>query len=392
MPNIIDYLKWRGDIPFSVIPFNDVDNLIFTQLCFVDFSNIVSENTEEKISLHMASRKALSRLGPKSKKLGMMIPDEILNLLQLAAISPRYRDIQLCSCISHTDEKMETQFSAITAIITDTEAVVCFRGTDDSIIGWKEDFNMTLLPNIPSQKMSVDYLQGINSAYPDKSIYICGHSKGGNLSIYSAVNSQESVKEKIIRVYNNDGPGFKAEFFKGENYLSVKDKIYTVIPQNSFVGLMFEQDMDTLKVVKSTNIGAFQHDVFSWQVLGTAIEPSVLSKETLNDKKVFNAWVEGMNYEDRKEVINIIFDFLMSYGATTLSEAFNNSPKLIRSYRELPEEKRKIVATCLKIFFHERIKNVIEPITPLFKNFNVFNSSKKKSENSTDNKVKKEQQ
>lgn len=380
MSNMIDYLKWRGDIPFSLMPFNDVDNLIFTQLCFVDFSNIVSEDPKEKISLHMASRKALARLGPKSKKLGMMIPDEILNLLQLAAISPRYRDIELCGAISFTDTDIETQFSAITAILTDNEAVITFRGTDDSIIGWKEDFNMSLLPNIPSQKLSVEYVKDINCAYPEKNLYISGHSKGGNLSIYSAVNSPDTVKDKIIRVYNNDGPGFKAEFFKSAEYNSVKNKIKTVVPQSSFVGLMFEQDPDTLNVVKSTKAGPFQHDVFSWQVTGPSIEEATLSKETLKGKKAFNNWIDSMDYEDRKDAINTIFDFLMSYDATTLTEAFNNSPKLIRSYRELPEEKRKIVATAFKIFFHQRIKNAIEPITPLFKNFGVLGQKQKKEE------------
>lgn len=379
MPNIIDYLKWRGDIPFSVIPFNDVDNLIFTQLCFVDFTNIVSNKADECISFHLAARKALSRLGPKSKKLGMMIPDEILHLLEIAAVSPRYRNIDLCGFVSFTDTQIETQFAAISAVISENEVVVCFRGTDDSIIGWKEDFNMTLLPNVPSQKMSVNYLDNINSTYPEKYIYVCGHSKGGNLSIYSSVNSSLDTKTKIKRIYNNDGPGFKSEFYLSENYHAVKDKVYTVIPQNSIVGLMFEQDNDSLKVVKSSKNGVFQHDIFSWQVMGTSIEKAVLSKDTVNDKKIFNAWIEGMDIEDRKEAINTIFDFLMSYGATTLTEAISNSPKLLRNYRELPEEKRKLISTAFKIFFHERIKTVIEPFTPLIKS--VF---KKKDEENTD--------
>ena len=131
--------------------------------------------------------------------------------------------------------------------------------------------------------------------------------------------------------------------------------------------------------MKSSKNGVFQHDIFSWQVMGTSIEKAELSKDTVNDKKIFNAWIEGMDIEDRKEAINTIFDFLMSYGATTLTEAISNSPKLLRNYRELPEEKRKLISTAFKIFFHERIKTVIEPFTPLIKS--VF---KKKDEENTD--------
>ena len=380
MPNFIDYLKWRGDITFDVSPFNAVDNLIFSQLCFVDFSNIVSENPCEAMPLHMAARKTLARMGPKSKKLGFMIPSEILDLLELLAQTPRYRDISLCAYHSETDTEEEYQFAAISALISKDNLVVTFRGTDDTLVGWKEDFNMVLFPNVPSQKMAVEYLEGIHKAYPEKNIYVCGHSKGGNLAIYSSTMVSDQTQASIVGVYNNDGPGFNKEFFEKEEYLSLKDRMHTIIPQSSFVGLMFEQDEDSLSVVKSTAFGAFQHDVFSWQVMGPALEGASLTKETLKDKKAFNAWVEEMKYEDRKDAVNILFDFLASTGATTLTEAFNNSPKLIRAYRELPEEKRKIVSTSLKIFFHERIKNMIEPITPLFKNLNNRVQTKKNND------------
>ena len=391
MPGILDYLKWRGDISFEASPFNEVDNLIFSQLCFINFSNIVSESQEEFIPLHMAVRKALAKLGPKSKKLGFMIPEDIINLAQLLAITPRYRDILLCGFTSQTDKCIEVQFAALTAIISKKHIVVTYRGTDDTLVGWKEDFNMSLLDNIPSQKLSLEYLEFAAKMHKGKKIYVCGHSKGGNLAIYSAANCICKTKRKIEAVYNNDGPGFKKEFFYNKKYLNIKSKVKTLIPQNSFVGLMFEQDEDTLNVVKSTNIGAFQHDVFSWQVIGPGLEASTLTKDAINGKKAFNAWVEAMIYEERRESINILFEFLSSSGATTLTEAFNNSPKLIITYRSLPEEKRKLVSESLKIFFHERIKNIIEPISPILKNINtVIQNKKNKAQNKKNNDTTKE--
>ena len=213
MSNFIDYLKWRGDLSFSASPFNEVDNLIFSQLCFVDFSDIVSSAPEEQICLHMAARKTLAKLGPKSKKLGFMIPKEILDLLELLAQTPRYRNIKLFSYISRTDIDQEFQFSAISAIIDNENIVSVFRGTDDTLIGWKEDFNMILFPNIPSQKMALEYLENIHFAYPDKNLIVCGHSKGGNLAIYSSVMVNESTQKSISKVYSNDGPGFSKSFF-----------------------------------------------------------------------------------------------------------------------------------------------------------------------------------
>ncbi len=179
--------------------------------------------------------------------------------------SVRYGDTRIKNCIEIIDEDIEMQFSAMTLELDNHTAYIAFRGTDDHIVGWKEDFKMSFMDVVPAQKKALDYVNAVASKY--RNIYIGGHSKGGNLAVYSAVFADKRVKNKIVAVFNNDGPGFKQRLLSTPEYLDITDRIITLVPQSSVVGMLLEHE-ESYSVVRSTQKGVLQHDGFSWEVMG----------------------------------------------------------------------------------------------------------------------------
>ncbi len=364
MAGIIDYIKWRGDISFAESPFNEVDNLIFTQLSSIDFKGIVPEDTVDPIPLHVAVRTVVDRGRASSMKLGLIVPDIIYTMAALMAESRRYGDIMLCSHVCRFDMEQEGQFSAITAIIDDETASVVFRGTDDTLLGWKEDFNLAFNSSVPSHAMSSEYLEETVTAL-DRRVYVCGHSKGGHLAIYSGATVPSHIQDRIIKIYSNDGPGFPLEFFKSEGYVRVSDKVVTVVPQGGFIGRIFHQDERTYRVVNSTNSGIYQHDGFSWQVMGKSFIGDRFTSECERNQKTFNAWINEMSNEDKKAFVDKFFSFLSSSGAKTLLELTDNPPQLIKAYKELSDEDKAIIKKAIRLFLVKGGQTITEKLPKL---------------------------
>ena len=152
MANIIDYIAWRGDLPFSVVPFNDIDSLILCQISYLDFSGIVNENFKNCVTLKDAAERFRNAKDfSKRRKVGAMINSLTADLLFAAAASRRFGNVKVCGYTTRFDPKKEEQFSAMTFLTGDKYAFVAFRGTDDTIIGWKEDFNMGVLKTVPKR-------------------------------------------------------------------------------------------------------------------------------------------------------------------------------------------------------------------------------------------------
>lgn len=361
MSGIIDYIKWRGDISFKESPFNEVDNLIFTQFSSIDFKGIVPEDTVDPIPLHVAVRTVIDRGRAASMKLGLIVPDIIYTLAALMAESKRYGDLMLCSHVCRFDLEQEGQFSAITAIIDEKTACVVFRGTDDTLIGWKEDFNLAFNSDVPSHAMSSEYLEETVSKL-NRQVYVCGHSKGGHLAIYSSATASMGIQDKILKVYSNDGPGFPIEFFKTEGYIRVSDRVVTVVPQGGFIGRIFNQDEKTYRIVRSTNSGIYQHDGFSWQVLGKSFIGDSFTAECERNQKTFNSWISEMSNEDKKAFVDKFFAFLGSSGAKTLLELTENPPQLIKAYKELSDEDKALIKKALRLLLSKGGKTISESL------------------------------
>ncbi len=170
--------------------------------------------------------------------------------------------------VSIIDEVAEIQFSAVTVELDDETVYIAYRGTDDTLVGWKEDLNMSFMDVVPAQAEALAYLEQVLHKHDYRKVYIGGHSKGGNLAVYAAVHVEDILQSSIVEVFNNDGPGFKDNILSKQQYMNISDRITTLVPQNSVVGLLLEHD-ETYQVVKSSqSSGIMQHDGFSWEVLG----------------------------------------------------------------------------------------------------------------------------
>jgi len=358
MANMFDYLEWRGDIPFSAVPLNEVDNLILSQLCYVDFGGVVAEDlSAPHIALRHAARQYLRAHRGEPAYLGAFVPPATLTLLAKAAKTVRFGRVMLSGYVNRISEEDQSQFCAMTFRLDDGSLFVGYRGTDDTLVGWKENFNMSFLHPVPAQKEAVAYLERV-ARTEDAPLYVGGHSKGGNLAIYAAVKAEQKTQERIVNAFSNDGPGFTAEFIAGEDYLAVRSRLRTLIPQSSVVGMLLEHE-ETYEVIKSTQTGLLQHDAFSWEVLGASfIHLNALTQESVAIDRSLKSWLSELDNTQRAEFVDAVYDTLIATSATTLTDINTDKIKLLRAWRNLDKEKQAMLMKSIRILFGESLRNM----------------------------------
>lgn len=306
MHNMVDYLHWRGDIRFSRLPPNPVDMLIFSALSYLRFDGIVPEDPEHSVPLRTAAKTFLS-LADAEKRCRV---SEDIPLLEAAADSDRFGTLELTFCRSRFVPEEDTQFAAITCLLDDGSACLAFRGTDNTLVGWREDFDMTFQDSVPAQRLAREYTAEF-AAVSDRPLRLTGHSKGGNLAVYAGAKSEPAVRERILEVYNQDGPGFTEHMMNDPGYLALLPKIRTYVPQSSVFGMLLER-REGYTVIKSSQFGLMQHDPHSWEVMGGNF---LIMEERTRDSffldKTFRTWLEGMTKEERSAFFDALFDLLM---------------------------------------------------------------------------------
>ncbi len=352
--NYLTYLNWRGDLSFEDFPFNEIDNLIFSELVYFNFDTIVFHDNQ-KITIIQAYKK-LKQKYEKEKKAGIFSPS--ISTLQKIAESPRFQNLYLSNFIEKYDEE-KMQFAAIKIEINDSLNYISFRGTDDTLAGWKEDFSISF-EIVPSQKEATSYLNQVLDQ--DKQNIVGGHSKGGNLAIYGAMMCDDQLKNCITTIYSNDGPGLCKELIDTKKYQLIKDKIIKIIPEFSVVGLLFEKkDFSQLNIVKSSGKGILQHQLSSWQTDCQSLVKGKISSRAKVCNVIFNEWVEDVCMEDRKIFVDDFFDALSINGARTLADLSNQGPN---SFEEIlnsmihSQKKSKLVFIKLIKSIFNRIKNI----------------------------------
>lgn len=353
MGTLFDYLDWRGDLRFSEVPMNEIDSLIFTQISYVAFEGIVpSEVDAEPISLRDAVRQYLRRHKGESAYLGKIVPSAIVSLAAKAAKTQRYANVKMLAYTNRVDKKTQMQFSAVTFLPNKAPSYVAYRGTDDTLIGWKEDFNMSFMESVPAQREAVAYLEKVAPRLSEK-FFVGGHSKGGNLAVYASVKCAPEIQERILTVYNNDGPGFSRAFIEGIDYQNLRGKIRTIVPASSVVGMLLEHE-ETYEVIKSHATGLMQHDGCSWEVLGgkfiyldTVTHESRLIDSTLRE------WLNGLSMKEREKVVDSVYEVLVSTNSTTLTELTADKVKLVKAWGNLDPKVKSIVLKCIGIFLKE---------------------------------------
>ena len=349
MPNIVDYLTWRGDVPFSVDPFNEVDALIMTELAYEDYGGIVPDAAEGVAFDEVGARFARLHLAEEiaaRRDFTRQIPP----LLALASRAPRYAGTRLAHYHNVVDPAYDLQLAIVSFLLPTGEVFVAYRGTDSTIVGWKEDFVLSYSPETEGQRRAIDYL---NERWRDSDapLLVGGHSKGGNLAMYAAANCLPEIRRRIRVVYNNDGPGFLDAFFETAAYQALVPKIETTLPVDSVVGVLM-RNAARQRVVDSTAFGIMQHDGFSWQVLGNRFVTKPRRSDTsLRLEATILQWLEKQPVENRRLLVQIVFELLESTGVQTTHDLMANKSALLSAALKLqesvPKEQRGTVWSML---------------------------------------------
>ncbi len=307
MANIIDYINSYGKYTFMQKQFNEVDNVIFSQIAYIDFMEIAPPyGTEAAITIKEASKLYFNKHPHtqmyQSKEMFRFAP----LVLEAMAKSARFQNARIYDYINDCNTAEEKQFSAVCIELDDHTVYVSFRGTDNNMVSWKEDFDMSY-KTIASQTAALNYLQDMIQD-STRNYRVGGHSKGGNLAVYAAAKISSDHKKNIISIYNNDGPGFSKEFLESENYIQIKDKVKRITPEYSVVGMLFEYD-DKQTVVSSDGSKVLQHDLLTWKVNGNHFSrKDELCKSSRLLSTALNQWIEKIDHKKRRALTESLFN------------------------------------------------------------------------------------
>jgi hypothetical protein len=355
MANVMDYLDWRGDLSFEAAPFNEIDNLILAQLVYVDFAQIVAGvDAAEQIYLRDASRIFWENHSEEEILERVSMTKTAAFLMRKMAETKRFEKIKLSKYVEDISDEEQSQFSVVCVTLPDDSIYVAFSGTDNTIVGWRENFNMGYLSETPGQLKAVDYLNRLE-LLPEQKIRVGGHSKGGNLSVYASVKCREEIQKQIIEVYSNDGPGFKREMIESAEYQRMLPKIKTILPESSIVGMLLEHEED-FEVVKSSNSGIQQHDAMSWEVLGTRfIYVESVAKQSVLFDETMKTWLRQLDKQQREQIVDTVFSMLEEANIHTVDDFYHSTWKkvqeLIKAKSELPPETQKLFSEALKLLW-----------------------------------------
>jgi hypothetical protein len=316
MANLFDYLNWRGDLSFSDVPFNPVDSLILSKFSQMPIETVDSDNPMRKVY----------KLGFLSKELVKAdfsifpnVPGEqdILFLKTLPKID-RFKSIKVVEYVNDVSIRDNIQFSAITFLTDDGFVNIAFRGTDGTVIGWEEDFRLCYSHAVPAQIKAEKYLKHIASEYKGP-IRLMGHSKGGNLAIYSGAHAPEYIRRRIKDIYANDAPGFSSKEIAYSGHAKIRNKLHFYVPNSSFVGMILLHNAE-YNVIKSDSFSLAQHNPYSWQVTKDGFVPAKLDRSSQIINKAIEQWYLNLSEDDLKTYIETVFDVIYSSKLTSFNE------------------------------------------------------------------------
>lgn len=352
MKNIIDYVKEYGSHTFSEHPLNEVDALVLSQLAYLNYEPFVPTLEEYNAPVSIQS---IYHHPEKERILdGYWYREENMALFTAAVKSVRFGSLKLNYYVNVVNEDKEVQFSAVTYVLDDKNAFIAYRGTDATIIGWKEDLNLAFSKPVYSQQLSVKYMEQVAS-YIGGDFYAGGHSKGGNLAIYAAMNCCEDARENLICVYSNDGPGFRPEILEMGNYDAIAERAVKFIPRSSVVGVLLESQ-NYYEVVESRSIGMLQHNSFSWKVEGT----SFVRAKNMKDSKLFwdaamNEWILSLSEEELHSFIDTFYQVVSASEAKDVFQLGANWKKSMQSMGEamrgIDGETGKVIGKMIRALF-----------------------------------------
>lgn len=362
--NILDYIETFGHLTFAEKELNEIDSLLFSILSYENFDKLsINEKTIEetsKLFFAVHDEKDLNNRVSLTKR--------SYEVLKAMANSKRFKNLQLNHYVNEVDENQNLQFAALT-IESSKWKYVAFRGTDATIVGWKEDFLMCCSEYVLSQEKAADYLNRLfdadsfmNKYIKRSKIYVGGHSKGGNLAMYGAAFCKDSMKKRIVRVDNFDGPGFSDELWQKKQLKKIVSRIHTYIPSSSIFGRLF-MHQEINHVVFSDEIGLLQHDAFSWHVeYEHFVYEKKVNEGSENAITKLNEMLLKYNHSQRKEIIEKIFSLIYELNIHTLGDIkkMNLMTRLqvIQKFHELAVDEKKILLEIVKIMIELAYRDI----------------------------------
>lgn len=363
------YLRDYGDISFMERPMNDVDSLVLCQFAYLKFDGMVPGIRENKRSvtlIELAEHPQRDRLFADER-----FERENRELFAGMLSGRRFRNLKLNCHINVVEKEWETQFSAVTFILEDGTIYVAFRGTDETIVGWKEDFNMAFLSPVPCQALSVKYLNMVTERFHN-AFYVGGHSKGGNLAVYSAMNCAPHVQERILKIYCMDGPGFRPEVLEECGYDRIADRVVKLLPHSSMVGMIFEWDTG-YRVVESRRFGLAQHDPFNWKIKdGEFVMAEDIYERARMADNTINEWIISLDEKQIKLFVDTLYQVITASKADDLiaitADWKKSMNSMISAMKELDEDTIGMLQETVKALFElAKVRMKEEFIKPLKK-------------------------
>ena len=361
MKNMLDYIKEFGHVSFEERAFSEIDALVLTELEYLPLEKVVpsDENGENFVTVKEIAEYMQEHKQELFDENPMMITEERHELSQVIADAPRFQSLKFFGVVSVWDKDTTKQFAAVTVEVEPSVRLVVFRGTDETLIGWKEDFLMTYSPLVAAQTDAKEYLAKQASLWGGD-LMISGHSKGGNLAIYAAATQEEDVQLRIVDIFCFDSPGLYRSVLETKGYQNIVPLAMRYIPQDSLVGLMLESEVPYV-IVKSNATGAMQHSAMTWEIEdGQFIKMEKLTKNSQLNDQTFKKWTESVSDEELELFWNVFFELLFSVGIDTVNDLYGQFMHYVQEFLkaagDMDEEKRELLTRIALLLVSTRFE------------------------------------
>ena len=361
MKNMLDYIKEFGHVSFEERAFSEIDALVLTELEYLPLEKVVpsDENGENFVTVKEIAEYMQEHKQELFDENPMMITQERHEVSQVIADAPRFQSLKFFGVVSEWDKDTTKQFAAVTVEVEPSVRLVVFRGTDETLIGWKEDFLMTYSPLVAAQTEAKEYLAKQASLF-DGDLMVSGHSKGGNLAIYAAATQEEDVQLRIVDIFCFDSPGLYRSVLETKGYQNIVPLAMRYIPQDSLVGLMLESEVPYV-IVKSNATGAMQHSAMTWEIEdGQFIKMEKLTKNSQLNDQTFKKWTESVSDEELELFWNVFFELLFSVGIDTVNDLYGQFMHYVQEFLkaagDMDEEKRELLTRIALLLVSTRFE------------------------------------
>ena len=390
MAALTEYIRDFGHLTFAEKPFCDEDNIALCEAFYMDIERAAPNHFEdEPMPFDVMANKMFELNGNKHVPMGLILNKSISEAVMAMAKTKRFSEVKVTACHAVYSEDPPIQFDACTFILPDGTKVITYRGTDDTLMGWYEDALIITQKKMPSHDLAAAYLTEADEKFPDGGFIVTGHSKGGNLALYAGLNCSQAARDRIITLYNNDGPGFADyDYLESKAYKELLPRYKHFMPSNGFFGLMLAYDSDFETIKSSRKLPPFAHDLTSWQQKdgNLVLEDGLTPMGKLNDRAL-NPIFMNINEEQGEIFDKVASTVLKGTGQKGLLDVAKNAPAAIsgaaQAWRSIDDETKedfkdifngsldviKLAARTVQEetfpVMHQRITNVVRMFTDL---------------------------